>query len=177
MAKIFKISGYFIDTAGSVSPSDILNTLTDKLSLLGRHVHISTKEIRPFDDNTNALNDPNCDLAICDSFFEDEYNWAGSAFADMENDDKLTIAPGQFYRHFKGKVVKVIAISQDTENIGSYYVVYEDPDGKIWHRPLSMFLSEVDHKKYPNVKQKRRFEQIDVRVLGYDLCSKDGVSF
>ena len=67
-------------------------------------------------------------------------------------------AKGETYRHFKGFIVKIIAIGKDSETLEEL-VIYEH-DGEIWVRPLEMFLSEVDHEKYPDVKQTYRFELI-----------------
>lgn len=69
---------------------------------------------------------------------------------------------GYRYRHFKGGIYIVtdIAVHSETEELMVVYKTFDQPD-LVWCRPLSMFLSEVDHKKYPDVKQAMRFERID----------------
>jgi len=70
------------------------------------------------------------------------------------------ISVGKTYRHFKGTNYKVLCIAQDSENLEKL-VVYENvEEGKIWVRPYDMFNSLVDKNKYPDVKQKYRFELI-----------------
>lgn len=67
------------------------------------------------------------------------------------------------YRHFKGNyyIVQDIATHSETEE---KCVVYRSlyGNGELWLRPLDMFLSEVDHNKYPEVKQKYKFELQDL---------------
>lgn len=66
-----------------------------------------------------------------------------------------------FYKHFKGTTHKVICIAKDSEELTEKVVYTHDDDGSIWVRDKAEFLSEVDHKKYPNVEQKYRFEEIN----------------
>ena len=66
---------------------------------------------------------------------------------------------GRRYKHFKGRIyiVNDIAVHTESDEIMVIYKCFTDPL-VTWCRPLSMFTSDVDRKKYPNVKQKKRFE-------------------
>ena len=77
------------------------------------------------------------------------------------------VRPFTMWKHFKGARAFVITVATHSETVEEL-VVYRcmDNNGKtnhkdgIYARPLEMFLSEVDHEKYPSVEQEYRFEEI-----------------
>ena len=92
--------------------------------------------------------------------------------------DNRKFRSGDIVKHFKREVIseedldnnpnlylyEIIGTSRHTET-GEEMMVYrplyytECVDGVDFvSRPLDMFMSLVDHEKYPNIKQKYRFE-------------------
>lgn len=88
---------------------------------------------------------------------------------------------GDIVRHFKWETISeeerknnkylycIKDIAEHTET-GERLVVYQAmyPPFQTYARPLEMFCGEVDHEKYPNIKQKYRFEKHDIQP-NYDI--------
>ena len=86
------------------------------------------------------------------------------------------IKPGDFVRHFKRETVdentslyiyRVEGFATHTETkekLVIYTALYSDEKMGVHYntyaRPYDMFMSEVDHEKYPDIKQKYRFEKV-----------------
>jgi len=70
----------------------------------------------------------------------------------------MDIHKGEKYRHFKGNIYEIVDVAINTETLEEM-IVYKDSE-HTWVRPKDMFTSEVDRNKYPEAKQKYRFELI-----------------
>lgn len=95
-------------------------------------------------------------------------------YEELKNEEevKRDIREGDIVRHFKREWVsqdttnymyKVLAFAKHTET-GERLVIYQAlyAPFAVCARPYGMFMGKVDKEKYPDVKQKYRFEKVEV---------------
>ena len=69
------------------------------------------------------------------------------------------IKPGK-YRHYSGKEYRVIGIAKHSETLEEFVVyeaLYDNPESKLWIRPLKMFTEDVKI----NGKKIKRFKYLE----------------
>ena len=74
---------------------------------------------------------------------------------------RLSLSAAELERDANMYLYEYIGTAEHTES-GETLVIYRPlyGAGKLYARPLEMFLSEVDREKYPDAKQKYRFERV-----------------
>lgn len=68
MAKIFKLSGYFVDVNGEFNNSELEAVLADSCDIIAHHIKVEEQDIGEWEDD-NPLNCCDCSEKECEKYF------------------------------------------------------------------------------------------------------------
>ena len=150
-----------------LSHSEIYNSVIDDDNIYYAFKEINEDEVISYGITT--ITDEKV-LELLLELLNSQYNnvlkdiiWIKSCYIKVEEYDlqsiRLKQMIGSTVRHFKGNEYLVIGIGKNTEteeDMVIYKALYGD--NIVYARPKDMFLSKVNKEKYPEVKQKYRFE-------------------
>lgn len=109
------------------------------------------------------LKNRDCRIAELVSIYEERMNQQ-NLIDDKKHFEKRQILVGKVYKHYSGKLYKVIAIAHDSEDPELLRVVYQglydDPvfgENPIWSRVYDMFVENV----VIDGVIKQRFEEVE----------------
>lgn len=71
-----------------------------------------------------------------------------------------TVKTGAIYRHFKGRKYQVLMIATHSETKEDMVIARQLETGLIFARPMDIFLSRVDTRKYPNCEQEWKMVEV-----------------
>jgi len=71
-----------------------------------------------------------------------------------------SIEVGAIYQHYKGEKYRVIGIAKHSETLEEFVVyeaLYDNPESKLWARPVRLFMDEVEWEG----KKVKRFKRVE----------------
>lgn len=113
------------------------------------------------------------------SDFSNQFTYVSEYWARFQTSPTRDLCVGDVVQHFKRGTLEqpyemyLYSIlgwgvhTETNEPLVIYQALYADEktgvNYDIYCRPFEMFMSEVDHVKYPNIRQKYRFEKLEIR--------------
>lgn len=150
-AKLFKVGGYLLDPTGRLDANMIRSKIAYGCGypFVTHYLNVQQEKVR------ETVRPSAYGLRIAAYLVAEKYFHS----CHLATEGRM-VEVGQIYRHFTGKEVKILHIAEDTEAPGQYFVVFEC-DGQIWCKTYGLFLSKVDHNRYPDISQEYCFELVE----------------